>query len=63
MTTVSMSKAPGRASNQAEEEPRLDLRRQHRYGENIIQGFLFLGGAVSILTTVGIVYVLSLIHI
>ncbi len=32
------------------------LRRRHRPGERIIQGFLFFCGAFSILTTLGIVY-------
>jgi phosphate transport system permease protein len=36
-----------------------DLRRQRRWGESLIQGFLFLCGAISILTTIGIVYVLG----
>ena len=35
------------------------LRRKHRAGETVIQAFLFLCGAVSILTTLGIVYVLG----
>ena len=35
------------------------LRRRVRWGEQLIQGFLFLCGAVSILTTVGIVLVLG----
>lgn len=38
---------------------RLNLRRRARLGESIIQGFLFLCGALSILTTVGIMYVLG----
>ncbi len=38
---------------------RLDLRRRTRPGEIIIQAFLFLCGAFSILTTIGIVYVLG----
>ncbi len=37
----------------------VDLRRKRRPGEALIQGFLFLCGAFSILTTVGIVYVLG----
>jgi phosphate transport system permease protein len=37
----------------------VDLRRKARPGEALIQGFLFLCGAISILTTVGIVYVLA----
>jgi len=35
------------------------LRKRHRPGEAIIQGFLFLCGALSILTTIGIIYVLG----
>lgn len=35
------------------------LRRQTRIGEIIIEGLLFLAGAISILVTVGIVYVLA----
>ena len=40
-------------------EPQLNLRRRPRIAESIIQGFLFLCGAISILTTLGIVYVLG----
>lgn len=36
----------------------LGLKRRWRLGESLIQGFLFLSGAVSILTTIGIVVVL-----
>lgn len=39
--------------------PQIDLRRKPRISESFIQGFLFLCGAISILTTVGIVYVLG----
>ena len=39
--------------------PQIDLRRKPRIAESFIQGFLFLCGAISILTTVGIVYVLG----
>lgn len=35
------------------------LRRQPRVSESLIQGFLFICGAISILTTVGIVYELG----
>ena len=35
------------------------LRKKPRIGESIIQTFLFLAGAISILTTIGIVYVLG----
>src|SRR4030042_2357881 len=38
---------------------RLALRRRPRVREAFIQGFLFLCGALSILTTVGIVYELG----
>jgi phosphate transport system permease protein len=36
-----------------------NLRRRVRAGESVIQWFLFICGAVSILTTIGIVYVLG----
>ena len=39
--------------------PSSPLRRRIRWGESTIQGFLFVCGAVSILTTVGIVFVLG----
>jgi phosphate transport system permease protein len=43
----------------AQEQARpIDLRRRPRAGEQLIQALLFLSAAVSILTTVGIVYVL-----
>lgn len=37
----------------------IDLRQRPRIGESIIQGFLFLCGAISILTTAGIIFVLG----
>ncbi len=37
----------------------VNLRRRRRYGEQIIQSLLFLAAAISILTTIGIVYVLG----
>ncbi len=37
----------------------LDLRKRSRWGESIIQAILFFCGAVSILTTIGIVYELG----
>ncbi len=37
----------------------LDFRKRTRIGESVIQGFLFFCGAVSILTTLGIVFVLG----
>lgn len=37
----------------------LGLRKKFRVGEALIQGFLFLCGAVSVLTTIGIIYVLG----
>ena len=40
-------------------EPQMDLRRKPRVAESFIQGFLFLCGAISVLTTLGIVYVLG----
>lgn len=36
-----------------------DLAKKPRIGESIIQGLLFLAGAISILTTIGIVYILG----
>lgn len=36
-----------------------DLRKKRRLGEMLIQGFLFISGALSIFTTIGIVYILS----
>ncbi len=43
----------------ASKEQPLDLRKRRRFSEDIIQAFLFFSGAVSILTTIGIVIVLS----
>lgn len=40
-------------------EAGLSLRRRSRPGEIFIQGFLFICGAISILTTMGIIYVLG----
>jgi len=37
----------------------VDLRKKRRAGETIIQAFLFLCGAITILTTLGIIYVLG----
>lgn len=37
----------------------MNLRKRRRLGESIIQGFLFVCGAISILTTLGIVYELG----
>ena len=37
----------------------MDLKKKRRIGESIIQGFLFLAGAISILVTIGIVYELG----
>ena len=39
--------------------PQHDLRRKPRVAESFIQGFLFLCGAISVLTTVGIVFILG----
>jgi phosphate transport system permease protein len=39
--------------------PRFDLTKKPRIGETIIQAFLLLCGVISILTTLGIVYVLG----
>ena len=40
-------------------QTRIDLRKRPRIAETLIQGLLFLCGAISILTTIGIVYELS----
>jgi phosphate transport system permease protein len=45
--------------HEADDPQVLDLRRRLRPGEVIIQGFLFLCGALSIITTIGIVYELG----
>lgn len=45
--------------NVAATEPPFSLRRRLRIGEQIIQAVLFLCGAISVLTTVGILYVLG----
>lgn len=50
------------AVNSTRAQPSLvaaDLQKHPRIGESLIQGFLFLCGAFSILTTVGIVFVLG----
>lgn len=47
-----------RASTRGAAEEALDLHKRRRPGEMLIQGFLFFCGAVSILTTLGIVAVL-----
>ena len=39
--------------------PQFDLRRKPRFTETVIQSFLFLCGAISVLTTLGIVVVLG----
>ena len=52
--TVSVQSAAYKAKGE-----KLDLRRRPRVGETLIQVFLFLCGAISILTTVGIVYELG----
>ena len=47
------------ATAEAADEAAVDLRRRRRPGESLIRAFLFFCGAVSILTTLGIVYVLG----
>lgn len=54
-----MSGADGLTHTSVSGGPELDLRRKPRFSESIIQAFLFLCGAISILTTVGIVFVLG----
>lgn len=50
---VSVERATAGISNAT-----LDLRGKRRLGESVIQGFIYLCGGISILTTIGIVYVL-----
>ncbi|MBT3336958.1 MAG: phosphate ABC transporter permease subunit PstC [Anaerolineae bacterium] len=45
--------------NKQANSPRVDLRKKRRWGESLIQASLFLAGAFSILTTIGIVYELG----
>lgn len=40
-------------------ENKTNLRKKRRLGEILIQGFLFISGALSIFTTIGIVYILT----
>ncbi len=47
------------ALNRGEGPRTLDLRRRPRVSETLIKGFLLLSGALSILTTIGIVFVLG----
>lgn len=56
MTKVQVS---GAQPSEKDALARPDLAKRPRLGENLIQGFLFFCGAVSILTTVGIVYELG----
>ncbi len=58
MTAISTSEALSRVTERAG-EPQFNLRRKPRLSEKIIQGFLFVCGAISILTTLGIVFVLG----
>ena len=55
-----MAKAQVRGAYRTREDlARPDLAKRPRLGENLIQAFLFLCGAISILTTLGIVYELG----
>lgn len=45
--------------NMSEPFKNFDLRKKRRWNESLIQGFLFACGAISILTTIGIVYELT----
>jgi len=40
-------------------EKKLNLRKRQRWGENVIQTLLFVSAAISILTTIGTIYVLG----
>lgn len=56
---TSEESAPAGVMRTSTEEIAAALRKKPRLGEGIIQTFLFLAGAISILTTIGIVYVLG----
>jgi len=53
-SVISVQKTRGSGYNRSS-----DLRKKHRWGEFLIQAVLFVSGAISILTTVGIVYELG----
>ncbi len=58
--SLTMELAPGaRDSAHPEGQAPAFLRRRRRPGEDVIEAFLFLCGALTILTTLGIVYVLG----
>jgi phosphate transport system permease protein len=56
-TAVTSNTALGAVGRDARVQ--IDLRKRPRVAESVIQGFLFLCGLISILTTIGIVFVLS----
>ncbi len=56
--TVSVSSQPSAMADSAA-SIRAKLKKQPRFSETLIEGFLFLCGAISILTTIGIVFVLG----
>lgn len=58
MANRSEALTPPRALPDKSEET-VDLRKRQRWGENIIQTLLFVSAAISILTTIGIIYVLG----
>lgn len=49
----------GQAPLPSQQDMRISLHKKTRFGETAIQSFLFLCGVISILTTLGIVYVLG----
>lgn len=55
---VEASRTTAVAAEESAADIKQALRRQSRFGESVIEGFLFFCGAVSIFTTLGIVYVL-----
>ena len=62
MTAYPISNADENQSNSDRSDSKaqpINLHRQPRISESLIQGFLFLCGAISILTTLGIVYQLG----
>lgn len=59
MATAQEFPAATRAKLMADRFRVTDLRKRPRLGESLIQGFLFFCGGLSIITTLGIVYVLG----
>ncbi len=61
MSSDAMAETPTIRAPEAEGPPDVaaQLKKRARVGEMIIEGLLFVAGAISILTTIGIVYILA----